>query len=195
MSTAPPHSPPSANPCTNRNVTSSDRRPDAELRVIRQQSDAERRQPHQHQRPHEHRLASEAIAEVTHRHAAERPRDEPDGKCGEGRERAGQVRHLGKELRRKDDGGGSSVDEEVVPLDRRADSARERDAAGIAGGSIVSRLTGAESPSGDILPRTSNPETSNPEPRIPNPESRIPSPGSQSRRTAYTDRFRREREL
>ena len=131
ISTAPPHSPPSAKPWTKRHVDQQRGRPGANLGVGGEQSDAERRQAHQHQRPHEHELAPEPIPEVAHHHAAERTRDEPDGERREGSERACQLRDLREELRTEDDGSRRPVNEEVVPLDGRADGARDRDTPGL----------------------------------------------------------------
>ena len=86
---------------------------------------------HQHQRPHEHELAPEPVAEVAHHDAAERTRNEADGERRERRQRAGHLGDLGEELWSEDQGGGGAVDEEVVPLDGRADGARHRDAPGL----------------------------------------------------------------
>ncbi len=105
--------------------------PGADLGVGGEQSDAERRQAHQHQRPHEHELAPEPIPEVAHHDAAERTRDEPDGEGREGGERACQLRYLREELRTEDDGSRRPVNEEVVPLDGGADGARDGDTPGL----------------------------------------------------------------
>ena len=68
---------------------------------------------------------------MAHHDAAERPRDEADRERRERRQRAGQLGDLREELRAEDDGGRRPVDEEVVPLDRGADGAGDRDAAGL----------------------------------------------------------------
>ena len=102
------------------------RRPHADRGVARQQADRKGRESHEQQRPDEHRLAPEPIAEMPHDDATERSRDEADRKRGKGGQRAGQLRHLREELRAKDHRGGGAVDEEVVPLDGRADGARQR---------------------------------------------------------------------
>ena len=65
----------------------------------------------------------------------------PMAKVREGGERSGEVRHLRKELGREDDGRGGPVDEEVVPLDRGADPARQGDAPGFERSDRRSRLT------------------------------------------------------
>jgi hypothetical protein len=59
----------------------------------------------------------------------ERPGDEGDGDRCERGERAGELRHLWKELRSEHDRGGRAVDEEVVPLNGGADGAGQRDPA------------------------------------------------------------------
>ena len=60
---------------------------------------------------------------MAHHHAAERPGDETDGKRGERRERAGEIRDLREELRPEHNGRGCAVDEEVVPLNGGTDGA------------------------------------------------------------------------
>ena len=79
ISTAPPHSPPTPMPCAKRSDDEQDRREDADRRVRRQAADQERRDAHDHQRQHEHRLAPDAVAEVTEDDAAQRPGGEADG--------------------------------------------------------------------------------------------------------------------
>ena len=66
-------------PCARRSTTSADRGPRSDLRVGRQQADAERGDAHDHERQDEHRLAADAVAEMADDDAADRPRDEPDG--------------------------------------------------------------------------------------------------------------------
>jgi hypothetical protein len=111
--------------------------PCANLRVVRQQTDRERGESHQHQRPHEHELASEPIAEMPHDDAAKGTGDEADGKGGKGGEGAGEVGNLWEELRSEDNRGGCPVDEEVVPLDGGTDGARDSHATRLGGAPLV----------------------------------------------------------
>ena len=123
------------------------RRPDADLRIAGQQTDARRGQPHHHQRDHERGLAADAVAEMPEHDAAERPR----GETGPERDEREQRRDTGIHRARKEhlaehERSGRAVDVEVVPLDRGADERREGGAAGpqlrrgvgIAGGSSMS---------------------------------------------------------
>ena len=64
--------------------------PRPDLRVGRQQADAERRDAHDDQRQHEHRLAADAVAVVADDDAADRPRDEADRVGAERRQRPRQ---------------------------------------------------------------------------------------------------------
>ena len=57
-----------------------DWRPVADLRVVGQETDAERRQAHQQQRPHEHGLAANPIAEMPENNAADRTGEVSDAK-------------------------------------------------------------------------------------------------------------------
>ena len=103
------------------------RRPHAERLVGREQPDQERRHAHDHQRIHEHRLASEPIAVVAEHDAADRTRDEPDREGAERRQRADERVDVRKEQPVEDQRRGGAVQEEVVPLDRRADEAGQDD--------------------------------------------------------------------
>ena len=100
-------------------------RPDADGRVRGKQSDEERRDAHDDERIDQHGLAADAIAEVAEHDAAQGPRDEPDGERPERGERADQRIDGRKEEPVEDERRGSAVKEEVVPLDRGADEARE----------------------------------------------------------------------
>ena len=71
----------------------------------------------------EHRLAADAVAEVTEDDAAQRPRGEADGEGAERRQRADQRARAREEQLAEDQRGGGPVEEEVVPLDRGADEA------------------------------------------------------------------------
>ena len=61
--------------------------------------------------------------------AADRAGDEADGVRAEREQRADERIERRKEQLVEDQRGGRAVEEEVVPLDRRADEARERDEA------------------------------------------------------------------
>ena len=86
----------------------------------------------------------------------------------------GEIRHLRKELGRKDDGSGRAVDEEVVPLDGGADPARDSDSARFER-SIRDRRHQIGGHQADIVFRDAG--IRDPKPN-PNPESRVPSPES-----------------
>jgi hypothetical protein len=67
---------------------------------------------------------------MAHDDSAKWTRNKPDSKCRERSKSAGERRNLWKELWREYDRGRRTVDKKVVPLDRSADRARKRDAAG-----------------------------------------------------------------
>ena len=121
ISTAPPHSPPTAKPWTRRSRISSERRPDADLGIGRQQADQHRRHAHQDQAQHQQPLAADPVAEMAEDDAADRPRDEAERIGGEGEQGAGQRIVGGEEQPVEDQGGGRAVEEEIVPFDGRAD--------------------------------------------------------------------------
>ncbi|MEY9739305.1 hypothetical protein ABH985_007094 [Bradyrhizobium ottawaense] len=110
-----------------------DRGPDAGGLVGRQESDRGGRHAHDQQRQIEHGLAADLVAVVPEHDAAERARDEAERI---GRERQ-QRPHHGIEGRKEqlveDQRRGGAVEEEVVPLDGRADQARggDRDVRGL----------------------------------------------------------------
>ena len=106
-----------------------DRRPDPDHGVRRQQADRERGDAHQQQRDHQDVLAAELVAVVPEDHAAERPGDEPDRVRREGQQRADQRVEAREEQLVEDQRRGRAVDEEVVPLQRGADQARDDDPA------------------------------------------------------------------
>ena len=127
--TAPPHSPPRPSPWTKRSATSSDRRPHPDRRVGRHQADRERREAHQQQGDDQDVLAAELVAVVAEDDAAEGAGDEAHGVGREGQQGAHQRLEAGEEELVEDQRGGGAVDEEVVPLQRRPDQARDDDAA------------------------------------------------------------------
>ena len=104
-----------------------DRREHADRRVGRQAADQERRDAHDQQRQHEHRLAADAVAEVAEHDPAERARGEADRVRAERQQRADQRLGVREEQLAEDQRRRRAVQEEVVPLDRRADEARQRD--------------------------------------------------------------------
>ena len=92
------------------------------------------------------------IAEVPHDDAAHWPRDEPDPERRERGEGRSDWRHLWKEPRPEHRCRGRAVDEEVVPLDRRADGTRRRNAAHVCGRRRRDRVTaGRETAHVDVL--------------------------------------------
>src|SRR6266705_2792994 len=97
-----------------------DRSPDANLVEGRRQADERCRDAHDQQRPHEHLLPSQPIAEVSKDRSAQWPRNESDGKRAVRAERAGERIEGREEEPVEDQRRGGAVEEEVVPLDRRA---------------------------------------------------------------------------
>ena len=97
ISTAPPHSPPTAKPWTRRSTISADRRPDADLRVGRQQADQHGRDAHQDEAQHQQALAPDPVAIMAEHDPADRPRDEAERIGGEGEQGPGQRVEGGEE--------------------------------------------------------------------------------------------------
>ena len=123
ISTAPPHSPPTPMPCAKRRTTSRiGARMPIELKVGRH-ADQERRDAHDEQRQHEHRLAADAVAVVPEHDAADRAGGEADRVGAEGQQRADQRLGLREEQIAEHERRGRAVQEEVVPLDGGADEA------------------------------------------------------------------------
>ena len=84
--------------------------------------------PIMHERRHHDRLAPDAVAEVREDHAAQRPGREPDGKHAKAGDGAGQRAQRRKEQAVERQRRQEAVDQEVVPLDRRAEEARRQHA-------------------------------------------------------------------
>ena len=110
-----------------------DRREDADLIVGRQQADGKSRDAHRHQREDQHRLAANAVAEVTADHPAQRSHDGADR---EGRKRQQRTHH--RIVRRKEqlaehDRRGRRVDVKIVEFDARPDQAGKRGSPGDVG--------------------------------------------------------------
>jgi len=101
------------------------RRPDADRGVARQQSHQHRRRAHEQQRVDQHRLAADPVAVMGEDGAAEGPGDEANGERGESGERPGHRIKGREEDLVEHQGRGGAEDEEVVPLNRRADETGE----------------------------------------------------------------------
>jgi hypothetical protein len=102
------------------------RRPRPDLVVGRQQADGKRRQAHDCEGEHEHRLAADAVAVMPDDDAANRTRDETDRVRAERRQRPCQRIERRKVQTIEHERCGGAIEEEVVPLDRGADEAGER---------------------------------------------------------------------
>ena len=102
-----------------------DRRTDPDRTVRRQQADGEGGRAHEHQRQAECRLPADAIAEVPEHDPADRPRHEADRKRREREQRPHERIEAREEELREDQRRRSSVEKEVVPLDRGADERRQ----------------------------------------------------------------------
>jgi hypothetical protein len=97
------------------------RRGEPDRRRARQQPDHGRGQAHQQQRDDQRFLAPEPVAPVPEDRRAHRPCREPDRVGREGLHHPGVTRGRGEEQVREDECRGRVVEEEVVPLDGRAD--------------------------------------------------------------------------
>jgi hypothetical protein len=95
------------------------------LFVSREHADQKRSNAHDHERENEHRLASNAISEVTDDDSSERPCDKTHGIGGQGRKPSDKRIKCGKEDLVEDQRCGGSIEEEVVPLNRGANEARQ----------------------------------------------------------------------
>ncbi len=97
--------------------------PDADLVVGRHKGDQEGGDPHQQEGGDQRRFAPDAVAVMAEDRRPDRPRDKADGIDREGLQRAGE-RIGSREIElRENQPGDRAVDEEIVPLDRRADGA------------------------------------------------------------------------
>ena len=104
-----------------------DRRRDPDGGVRRQQADREGADPHHQQRDDQHRLAPDLVAEVAEDHPAQGAGREAQRVGHEGVERAVGAADLAEEDLAEDQRGGGAEEEEVVPLDGRADQAGRDD--------------------------------------------------------------------
>ena len=97
---------------------------DADLRVRRHETDQGRRCSHQRQRRDHDRLAADAIPEMPEEQPSDRPRREADREHTEHRDRADQRIETREEQAVEDERGQEAVEQEVIPLDRRAEETR-----------------------------------------------------------------------
>ena len=111
-----------------------DRREDTCLLIRRQQPDGEGRQPHHHERGHEHRFPPDLVPVMPEDDATERPREEPDRIRAKRSHRRRKRVELCEEQLPKHQRGRRPIKEEVIPLDGGADEARQDDATGGGGG-------------------------------------------------------------
>ena len=100
-----------------------DRGGDAPGRPAGQQAHQEGRDAHQHQRPHEGRLAADPVPVVAEDRGTDRPRPEADELHGERGQDPRVRRPTGEEDLGEDQRGHRAVQEKVIPLDRGADRA------------------------------------------------------------------------
>ena len=99
------------------------RAPDADLLVSRDERDQEGCDAHQHERGDERGFAPDAVAVVAEDRRADGPRDEAYGVDGKGLQGADHRIGLREIQLREHQPGDDAVQEEVVPLDGRADRA------------------------------------------------------------------------
>jgi hypothetical protein len=105
------------------------RRGHADLRVGGEESDHSGRQAHEERRDDQRGAPADPVTEPAEEKATEWPEQEADPERGERDQDAGRGIPGGKEDLVEHQGGGSAVDEEVVPLERRADDRAEDDPA------------------------------------------------------------------
>ena len=102
-----------------------DRRENADPLVRGKQADGEGGDSHDHQRINQHPLAPLAIAVMAENQTSHRTRYESHGESSEGRESSRQRVHVRKEQLVEHERRRGSVQEEVIPLDRGSDKARQ----------------------------------------------------------------------
>jgi hypothetical protein len=103
--------------------------PDADAVVARAEADQGGGGAHEEQGGDQRGLASHPVAQVAEQGGAHRAGHEAHEVGGEGEQRPGVRVTAGEEDAREDQGGGDAVEEEVVPLHRRADRRRHHRAA------------------------------------------------------------------
>src|SRR5262249_12442970 len=99
------------------------RRSHADGRVSGQEANEEGAKSHQEQRGYEGGLATDTVAEIAEQYSAKRSGQEADGVGAERSNLAGVRVELREEQLGEDQCRGRAVQEEIVPLDRRADRA------------------------------------------------------------------------
>lgn len=125
--TAPPHSPPTPNPCAIRSTTSATADHIPQCAYDGNIPTQKVAGPHHHQSEHQHRLAANPVAKVPDDDAADWPRHKSSPQGRERRERPYSWIE-GRELQPiQDKRGRHAVEVLVVPFDRRADQTGERD--------------------------------------------------------------------
>jgi len=105
------------------------RRATSKIGVGWQAADQKGAGPHDQHGQHQHGLAADAVAEMAEDHAAKWPRHEADGIGCEGRERADDWIETWEEQLVEHQRCRGAVDQEIVPLHRRADHAGPHDGA------------------------------------------------------------------
>ena len=95
------------------------RRPNASACIGRQEPDQKGADTDQQQGGDQHRLAAEPVAEMAEKQSAERAGDKSDAECGKSREGADRRIEFGEERLVEDEGGCGTVDEKIVPFERR----------------------------------------------------------------------------
>lgn len=93
----------------------------------RQHPNGARSTPHHHQTHHKQPLPPQPVPEMPEHQRPDGPRNEAHGVGEEGKQRPDDRIGPGKEELVKDERGGGSVEEEVVPLDSGPDEARDDD--------------------------------------------------------------------
>ncbi len=131
-STEPPHSPPTPMPWSVRSTVRMNRAPDADRIVAGHEGDEERRDAHQHQGRDQRRFAPDPVAVMAEDGGADGARDEADEIDAEGVERRGQRLLVREEELAEHQAGHGAVEEEIVPLDGRADGGGDDGAAQLA---------------------------------------------------------------
>src|SRR5207237_9389005 len=99
--------------------------PDADRVVGRDKTDRKSRQPCRQESGDQRSLAPDAIAKMAEERRPDRPRDKADGVDREGLQHADQRVGFGEEKLPEGEARDDAVEEEIVPLDRRADRARD----------------------------------------------------------------------
>ena len=124
-STDPPHSPPTATPCSKPQHREQQWRGNADRGVAGKHPDQGGADAHDQQGGDQGGLAADPVAVVTEDRGADRPGGEPDELGAESSDDTRVLALPGEEDLGEHQGGCGAVEEEVVPLDRGADRAGE----------------------------------------------------------------------